>query len=172
MSGFFEEDKKLTPCQCSFAEGQDTIFCDRHQCSKTKHLHSLCQKRQAYFDMWEKGEGPLQDNFDQDFEETGPIRVSREKKEPETGFFETEEAPQRSVGFFETDDEEHFMGDKNIPKKSTGLGDTIAKFTKATGIDKLVKSVAGEDCGCKERQSKLNRIFPYKGRKKTKGFFE
>ena len=36
---------------------------------------------------------------------------------------------------------------KNIAKmkKSKGLGDTIAKITEATGIDKLVKFVAGED---------------------------
>ncbi len=36
--------------------------------------------------------------------------------------------------------------------KSKGLGDTIAKITEATGIDKLVKFVAGEDCGCDERK--------------------
>ena len=30
-------------------------------------------------------------------------------------------------------------------KKSKGLGDTIAKVTKATKIDKLVKWIAGED---------------------------
>jgi hypothetical protein len=32
--------------------------------------------------------------------------------------------------------------------KSKGLGDTIAKITEATGIDKAVKFIAGEDCGC------------------------
>lgn len=46
-------------------------------------------------------------------------------------------------------------------KKSKGLGDTIAKVTEATGIDKVVKAVAGDDCGCKERQEKLNDLFPY-----------
>jgi hypothetical protein len=45
--------------------------------------------------------------------------------------------------------------------KSKGLGDTIAKITEATGIDKLVKFVAGEDCGCDERKEKLNKLFPY-----------
>ena len=45
--------------------------------------------------------------------------------------------------------------------KSKGLGDTIAKVTKATGIDKAVKFVAGEDCGCEERQEKLNQLFSY-----------
>jgi ABC-type thiamine transport system ATPase subunit len=45
--------------------------------------------------------------------------------------------------------------------KSTGLGDTIAKITEATGIDKLVKFIAGEDCGCDERKEKLNKLFPY-----------
>ena len=60
-------------------------------------------------------------------------------------------------------------------KKSKGLGDSIEKFTKATGIKKVVNKVAkaiGKDCGCKERQSKLNKLFPYGKKKKTKGFFE
>tara|TARA_R110000744_G_scaffold348751_1_gene454378 strand:- start:1890 stop:2387 length:498 start_codon:yes stop_codon:yes gene_type:complete len=51
----------------------------------------------------------------------------------------------------------------NIDSKSKGLGDTIAKVTKATGIDKIVKFVAGEDCGCDERQEKWNAKFNYKG---------
>jgi len=48
-----------------------------------------------------------------------------------------------------------------MKNESTGLGDTLAKITKATGIDKLVKFVAGEDCGCEERKEKLNKLFPY-----------
>lgn len=36
-------------------------------------------------------------------------------------------------------------------------------MTKATGIDKVVKAVAGDDCGCNERKEKLNRLFPYYG---------
>ena len=45
---------------------------------------------------------------------------------------------------------------------SKGFGDTVAKFTEATGIDKLVNFVAGEDCGCDKRKEKLNKMFPYK----------
>ena len=45
--------------------------------------------------------------------------------------------------------------------KSKGLGDTIAKITEVTRIDKLVKFIAGEDCGCDERKEKLNKLFPY-----------
>jgi hypothetical protein len=45
--------------------------------------------------------------------------------------------------------------------ESKGLGDTLAKITEATGIDKLVKFIAGEDCGCDERKEKLNKLFPY-----------
>ena len=47
-------------------------------------------------------------------------------------------------------------------KKSKGLGDTIAKITEATGIKKVVKFIAGDDCGCDERQDALNKLFPYK----------
>ena len=48
--------------------------------------------------------------------------------------------------------------------KSRGLGDTIEKFTKATGIKKVVDTVAkatGKDCGCNKRKDALNRAFPY-----------
>lgn len=49
--------------------------------------------------------------------------------------------------------------------KSRGLGDTMAKITEATGLDKLAERMARamgkEDCGCKRRQEKLNEIFPY-----------
>ena len=46
--------------------------------------------------------------------------------------------------------------------KSKGLGDTIAKFTKATGIATVVKKVTKGDCGCAKRQEQLNKKFPYK----------
>ncbi len=48
--------------------------------------------------------------------------------------------------------------------KSRGLGDTVAKVTKLTGIKSVVDTVSkatGKDCGCKSRQDSLNRIFPY-----------
>jgi hypothetical protein len=48
-----------------------------------------------------------------------------------------------------------------MKKESKGLGDTIAKITKATGIDKVAKFVLGEDCGCDKRKEKLNKLFPY-----------
>lgn len=49
------------------------------------------------------------------------------------------------------------------PARSRGLGDTVAKFTAATGIDRAVKAVTGGGCGCAKRQQLLNEIFPYKG---------
>ena len=51
---------------------------------------------------------------------------------------------------------------KNHANASEGLGDTVEKITKATGIKKAVKFLAGEDCGCDERKEKLNEIFRYK----------
>ena len=50
---------------------------------------------------------------------------------------------------------------ENQAKESKGLGDTIAKITKATGIEKAVKFIAGEDCGCDKRKEVLNKLFPY-----------
>lgn len=53
--------------------------------------------------------------------------------------------------------------------KSKGLGDDIAKFTAATGIDKLAEKLAklagASDCGCKGRQDNLNKLFPRKNKK-------
>jgi hypothetical protein len=48
--------------------------------------------------------------------------------------------------------------------KSRGLGDTIEKITKVTGIKNVVDKVSkatGKDCGCGKRRDTLNRIFPY-----------
>ncbi len=53
--------------------------------------------------------------------------------------------------------------DPNAP--SRGLGDTIAKFTHATGIAKAVEVVTEalgiEDCGCGGRQEWINDLVPY-----------
>jgi len=48
--------------------------------------------------------------------------------------------------------------------ESKGLGDTIEKITKATGIKKVVDTVAkatGKPCGCGARKNMLNKAFPY-----------
>jgi len=44
--------------------------------------------------------------------------------------------------------------------KSKGLGDTIGKIAKATGIKKLVDKIPG-DCGCGKRKEFLNGVLPY-----------
>tara|TARA_Y100000401_G_scaffold117502_1_gene126684 strand:- start:380 stop:772 length:393 start_codon:yes stop_codon:yes gene_type:complete len=49
-----------------------------------------------------------------------------------------------------------------MKSKSKGLGDTIAKVTKATGVEKIVKTFFGDDCGCDKRQERLNKMFPYR----------
>ena len=49
-------------------------------------------------------------------------------------------------------------------EKSKGLGDSIEKITKATGIKKVVDKVSkttGKDCSCNKRKDTLNRLFPY-----------
>lgn len=45
---------------------------------------------------------------------------------------------------------------------SQGLGDTLEKVFKATGVDKVAKWIAGEDCGCDKRKEALNKLFPYR----------
>lgn len=49
--------------------------------------------------------------------------------------------------------------------KSIGLGDDIEKFTKATGIKKVVDTMSkglNIPCGCAARKGALNKMFPYK----------
>ena len=47
--------------------------------------------------------------------------------------------------------------------KSKGLGDDIAKLTSATRLNILAESIAKKlgkkNCGCSERQEKLNKIY-------------
>ena len=53
--------------------------------------------------------------------------------------------------------------------KSRGLGDSIEKFTKATGIKTVVDRVSeglNIPCGCEGRRDALNILFPYKNKKK------
>jgi hypothetical protein len=157
-----------TPCQCKMKPDSDGFFCDRHKCLKSASLHTLCQTKQSYFDLWEQGRGPLQDSYGRAMQKRGYKKVEIEEEEEIIVKKQEEEVEQ-----------EFFMNDYRIPSESRGLGDTIAKITKVTGIKKAVDTVfnaINKDCGCTERQSKLNKMFPYgKGSrvpKKTKGFFE
>ena len=53
--------------------------------------------------------------------------------------------------------------------KSKGLGDSIEKITKATGIKTMVDTISeglSIPCGCQGRKDALNKIFPYKDNKK------
>ena len=43
-----------------------------------------------------------------------------------------------------------------------GLGDAVADFTQLTGVNRLAEAyeqISGKECGCKERQEKLNQLF-------------
>ena len=45
--------------------------------------------------------------------------------------------------------------------KDQGLGDTIERFTKATGLKKLTEKIPG-GCNCDHRKNWFNKNFPYK----------
>ena len=54
-------------------------------------------------------------------------------------------------------------------KKSRGLGDSIEKITKFTGVKSFTQVLANngvfgpkKDCGCNKRKETLNKMFPYK----------
>ena len=51
-----------------------------------------------------------------------------------------------------------------MTKQSKGLGDSIERITRASGIKKVVdkiSEVTGIDCKCSERKEALNKMFPY-----------
>lgn len=53
---------------------------------------------------------------------------------------------------------------KNHEEGSTGLGDTVEKITKKTGLKAVVDTVfkkLEKSCGCEERKIKLNELFRY-----------
>lgn len=53
---------------------------------------------------------------------------------------------------------------ENHSRGSKGLGDTVEKITKKTGIKKVVDTVfqkLEKSCGCEERKERLNEIFRY-----------
>ena len=59
--------------------------------------------------------------------------------------------------------------DNNTNKgPSKGLGDSIARFTRSTGIHNLAqvgaKAMGKKDCGCNKRKEALNKAFPYKNK--------
>ena len=51
---------------------------------------------------------------------------------------------------------------------SRGLGDSIARFTRSTGINNLAqigaRAMGKKDCGCNKRKEALNKAFPYKNK--------
>lgn len=70
---------------------------------------------------------------------------------------------QSSPAVFEVFQEDLAKRIANGEQPCRGLGDVVARVTRATGIDKLVKRVTGgKDCGCKKRREKLNRAVPFK----------
>ncbi len=53
-------------------------------------------------------------------------------------------------------------------RKSRGLGDSIERVMKTTGISTVVEKVSevtGKPCNCKQRRDALNKQFPYKDNK-------
>ncbi len=55
--------------------------------------------------------------------------------------------------------------------KSKGLGDTIEKITKSTGLKAIVdkiSEVTKTPCGCGQRKDTLNKMFPYKKTERIK----
>jgi hypothetical protein len=58
----------------------------------------------------------------------------------------------------------------DVSMPSRGLGDVVAKFTHATGLDVVAKAIStstGKPCGCRKRQDQLNAAVPFKSEDTT-----
>jgi len=147
-----------TGCECIFQEGDEEIFCPRHNVMKTPHQYNLCKKRRDYFQKWEEGRGPFQTPGSNAQVKHGTVKTPEERQK------EKEEGEKRLA---------KIEKEQEVPQKSRGLGDTIEKITKATGIRAVVDAftkATGKDCGCEGRREWLNNKVSYK--RKTKGFFK
>jgi hypothetical protein len=43
----------LTACECT-----EPGWCERHKCQKTPAWYLLCRRQEAYYQLWEQGQGP------------------------------------------------------------------------------------------------------------------
>ena len=147
-----------TGCECVFQKGDTKIFCPRHNITKTPHQYNLCKKRKDYFQKWEEGRGPFQTPGSTAQIKAGTVQTPEERQK------EKEEKEERIAKIEEA---------QELSQESKGLGDTIEKITKATGIRSVVDAITkatGKDRGCDGRREWLNKKVPYK--RKTKGFFK
>lgn len=61
----------------------------------------------------------------------------------------------------------------SLQSDSQGLGDTVEKVLKATGIKTIYNFIVGEDCKpCDERRKVLNSLLPYGSAKQIRWFTE
>ena len=53
---------------------------------------------------------------------------------------------------------------KRRHEADTGIGDTLARILAAKGADvfkRAFRAITGKDCGCADRQKRLNALYPY-----------
>jgi len=61
----------------------------------------------------------------------------------------------------------------SLQSESQGLGDTVEKVLKATGIKTIYNFIVGEDCKpCDDRRKTLNALLPYGSAKQIRWFTE
>lgn len=46
--------------ECTCNPTEYPFYCERHQCRKTEHWHTLCKTKSSYRSLWDKGKGPGQ----------------------------------------------------------------------------------------------------------------
>jgi len=73
---------------------------------------------------------------------------------------ENKEITQEYLDSLDKRTNEYKEAKKRYDKASSGLGDTVEKITKATGIKKVVDAIT-DDCGCGKRKEQLNKLFKY-----------
>jgi hypothetical protein len=107
-------------------------YCQRHGIHKPEAWHKLCKTREDYRLAWNEGHGP------------GQMPGGAPQRSLKTPFWVS------LVKKFKSDSDR-------------GVGDTFQRLAASVGGErwKSLMNKAGRGCGCGDRQSKWNRLWPY-----------
>ena len=116
----------MTNCECKLAG-----WCNRHQRTKTSHMLHLCQTREEYFNLWEKGNN-----------KKSRVIVKEAKRDKDARLVEW-----LKLFAIESD---RGVGDI-VERMLSKVGGRAIKMS----LKKL-----GVNCGCTNRQEALNKKYP------------
>lgn len=148
--------KDIDSCECEAAG-----WCPLFNATMGPTLHRKCQSNKAFRESYYGIRQAMMSD-----PKVIEARKARQKSRDEADKVDLAIQNLKKQGL-SLEDIEEITGAKGA---SRGLGDTIQKTLSKFGItSKLAEKIMGtKGCGCNERKSWLNKIFPYKKKKEDK----